>query len=186
MNSMSTSMIHGPVLEGDGISPFHASLFREFYESTWFSVEGCRQLTWTRRGSKPGDSLADISFGFALSKILMSIERLLVQRFPFLSIKWNDSRTPHALLVDENKMLGLLGHVMPIWADDISLASTHPSPQVMMEVVPQICSLVLHHLATAGLTPNMSSGKTELFLELRGAEQLRQSDNWCCNRTLSS
>ena len=37
----------------------------------------------------------------------------------------------------------------------------------MLEVA-QIASLVLHHLATAGLRPNMQKGKTEMLLDLRG------------------
>ena len=172
--------VEGPVLDDCTVSAFHASLFREFYEATWFAVEGCQKLTWTRRGSRPGDSLADISFGFALSKILGNIERLLTERFPFLNLSWNGSRSPHPDLGADNV---LLGPVLPIWADDISLAFWHPSPTVMCEVIPQICNLVLHHLATAGLTPNMARGKTELFLEVRGAgavdvkRQLSRQDN---------
>ena len=155
----------GPVLEGDDVPPFFGALFKEFYESTWFTVTGCEKLTWTRRGSRPGDSLADISFGFAVSRILKNIEVVLIERFHFLTLLWNGSSSPFRELADEQI---LLGPVMPVWADDIALAFTHPLPHVMLEVAPEICTIVLHSLATAGLRPNMSKGKTELLLELKG------------------
>ena len=72
---------------------------------------------------------------------------------------------------------------MPIWADDISLAVMHESLATMLQVIPEVANSVLHVLATAGLTPNMSKGKTELFIELRGKgavnarRHLTRSDN---------
>ena len=154
-----------PALSEGQVSPFLQSLFAEFYRDTWYKINGADMWTWTRRGSRPGDSFADLCFGYALARILKAIEIELLRHFPFVAVEWNGRLAPHA---DDQSGYTAIGPVMPVWADDIALAFTHDCPLTMLEVAPQIASLVLHHLATAGLKPNMQRGKTELLLDLRG------------------
>lgn len=37
-----------PVLQDDCVPPVLEGLFREFFESTWYAMEGTTTLTWTR------------------------------------------------------------------------------------------------------------------------------------------
>ena len=149
---------------------FHTKrMFAEFYKTTWFSVPGCTDLTWTRRGSRPGDSFADIAFGFALAKLLTQVEAQLVAKYPFVQIEWNGQATPFA----DQKSQCLLSPVMPVWADDIAIAVKHKSAEALVQELPGIAALVLHRLVVAGLTPNLKASKTELFVDIRGPRSLK-------------
>ena len=163
-----------PALDSSTASPFLKSLFQEFYSTTWYSVEGTPVLTQTRRGSRPGDSFADICFGFVLCKILRRTQQQLVADFPFLQMTWNGSCCPHTSL--QNNCT--LGPLMPIWADDVALAVRHQNASVLLDVLPKIAAQVLHSLAAAGLRPNLKPGKTEIVVELRGPGSLRAKRQW--------
>ena len=160
-----THFVDPPVLEEGGLSPFLVSLFREFFETTWYAMEGTSVLTWTRRGSRPGDSFADICFGYALKRILSKISKELQEKFPFIDVTWNNKREPHSRPDDTCHSLGPL---IPVWADDVAVAISHMCPVTLMELLPQIVKAVLHGFYTFGLKPNMAKGKTELFVDLRG------------------
>ena len=158
----------GPALDGSSASPYLQKLFREFYSRTWFQVTGTDAWTQTHRGSRPGDSFADVCFGFALSKLLTRLESTLVARFPFLTISWNGRYEPFA-----SEACQQLGPLLPVWADDLALALTHDQPNELLRVIPEVATAVLHSLAVIGLQPNMKPGKTELILDLRGHGSLR-------------
>ena len=154
-----------PALSEGEVSPFLQSLFAEFYRDTWYKINGAAKWTWTRRGSRPGDSFADLCFGYALARILRNIEAKLLKRFPFMALEWSGHCAPFR---DHHASLCRLGPIMPVWADDIALGLVHDCPNTMLEIAPQVASLVLHHLASAGLKPNMKHEKTEMLLDLRG------------------
>ena len=80
-----------PALSEGQVSPFLQSLFSEFYRDTWYKINGADMWTWTRRGSRPGDSFADLCFGYALARILKAIE---IRHFPFVAIEWNGRLAP--------------------------------------------------------------------------------------------
>lgn len=154
-----------PALMSAGASDLLQNLFAEFYRSTWFCVEGTTTVTATRRGSRPGDSFADLCFGFALHKIMSSVEVRLTAMFPMLAIEWNGELTPF----HDRPTTHWLSPLIPIWADDIAIAARHPDAQTLLVLMPDIVAVVLDQLAAAGLTPNMQSGKTEALVDFRGA-----------------
>ena len=45
----------------------------DFFRGTWFSVQHSPQLWCPRKGTKPGDPLADIIFAFVMAQILTRI-----------------------------------------------------------------------------------------------------------------
>lgn len=87
-------MADAPAIEQAGIPSHIQSLFREFFESTWFKLRDDPQLVQTRRGSRPGDSFADLCFSFALVKIVGLVTRDVVAQFPDVRIGWNNSFSP--------------------------------------------------------------------------------------------
>ena len=58
-------------------SPLLAACVADVLQHTWFAVRGSGQLTATKSGSRPGDPLADILFGFVLSAFLQQTEQAL-------------------------------------------------------------------------------------------------------------
>ena len=157
-----------PAIDRTDASPYVRALFKEFYCRTWFIVNDCPNLTQTHRGSRPGDSLADLCFAFALSKILQGFDQEVLQRFPHLNLQWDERQNPFAM-ADCRVSLSL---VMPVWADDLALAIHAPTPEGLTEVVCQVSGMLFDRLASAGLQPNLKAGKTEVLIDYRGGGTL--------------
>ena len=153
-----------PAIEQTEASPFMRALFKEFYCRTWFIVNECPRVTQTYRGSRPGDSLADLCFAFALSKILQGFESEVLQKYPDLATDWDCRRSPFPSL---DRRFGL-SLVMPVWADDIALAIHAPTPGDLNVRVGTVTGVLFDRLASAGLQPNLKAGKTEIPVDYKG------------------
>ena len=147
-------------------------LFQEFYRNTWFVVRNDSAVVQTRRGSRPGDSFADLCFSFALTKILQAAIAEALEAFPDLHIEWDGQAKP---FVAGPASYGL-EPLMPIWADDVAVAMEDKDTSRLLQKASKVSQIILDRLMAAGLKPNMAHGKTELLLELRGpgSVQLRR------------
>ena len=144
-------------VSGAELSPFVKEMFQEFYESTWFKLKGDKQIVNTRRGSRPGDSMADICFSYAFTKII-----------PSIAIPWNGKCTPFPL----QGPITMLDVLMPLWADDLALAIRAPDPELLIQQLKAVSGELFDGLISAGLTPNFRAGKTEVLLDIRGQGSL--------------
>ena len=63
----------GGAMDDAHCDPFHRDLLTELSNGTWFLVDGSAQLTQTHGGSRPGDGLADMIFGFIFSQLLRKL-----------------------------------------------------------------------------------------------------------------
>ena len=154
--------------DGDGLSHFqlpeaYKQIFGEFYRATWFVVPGSEVLTATRRGSRPGDSLADLAFLIAMAHTLRrcytEVEGLQKHRW-----YWNGKQEPIAT-TERNKEVGL---ICPIWADDFAMLLFHPCAEDLVSLTTQVAGLILDAFIVAGMQPNLRKGKTEILFDLRG------------------
>ena len=72
---------------------FEAQMADEIMNGTWFSVRDSTVKSQTRRGSRPGDNLADMLFNFAFKQLIgaaqMELEalRALSFRFPGMAVR---------------------------------------------------------------------------------------------------
>ena len=153
-----------PAIDQTDATPFLKRIFAEFYKDTWFMVQNADTLVKTQRGSRPGDSFADLCFSFALSKILAGLEEQILQVYPELHTSWDGQPCPWSN--DQQRVQ--LSLVLPIWADDIALAIHSPLPEALVEMVKVIAGLVFDRLSSAGLQPNLGQGKTEVVLDVKG------------------
>ena len=69
----------------------------------------------------------------------------------------------------------------PIWADDIAVAFDDSRPAGLVQKAKTITSVILDALTSAGLKPNLKSGKTELLLDLRGQGSQESRRQICLN-----
>ena len=138
------------------------AMIAEFFRTTWFIVPGSTDITHTRRGSRPGDSLADICYTFALSKILKPLINL-AECQAGVDLRWSGSREPFA-----HSMHTPLGPVCPIWADDLAIAFAHPDPDGVLLEVQKVVGGLFDVLIPAGMQPNTKAQKTEVLVDLRG------------------
>ena len=158
-----------------GVSPHLQALFSEFFESTWFKLRDDDQLVQTRRGSRPGDSFADLCFSFALVKIVGPAIESISVNFPDIRVAWNGEASPFP----ERETCTWLDPVMPVWADDLALAFDAANATDLLQKCELIIACLFGCLQNAGLRPNLKPGKSEVLLDLRGKGALQ------CRRQLA-
>ena len=78
----------GPAIQNSDAPAFVKAMFQSFYEATWFRVNGSTTLTQSRRGSRPGDTFADLTFGFALNRILRPVFTTIETDYPEVTVEW--------------------------------------------------------------------------------------------------
>ena len=160
-----------PALLQSDLPPLLHRLLSEALRGTWFTVANSTSFSRTRRGTRPGDSLADICFTFALAKILG-------RAFQHLHLDDNavfywDGEPHPPPSTSQNQAIDIL---CPIWADDIAIALAHRDPEILVSNLRLVARHVFEALAKAGMAPNFKIGKTEVILDLRGhgaRQQLR-------------
>ena len=138
------------------------AMIGQFLENTWFVVRDSPTLTLTRQGSRPGDTLADLCFSFALTRILRQCFDQLGDTQD-VQLYWSGKPEPFA-----EKPTVALGPICPIWADDLAVIITHTTPAGLIHSAQTIAGRLFERFALAGMTPNFKPAKTEIVIDLRG------------------
>jgi len=136
------------------------------HTDTHFHVEGQSDRVRTQAGSRPGDPFADVDFGYLFSRILGVVEQKLIQeqlldRIPEYKSGISLVREPEQV-VPERPMLG------PTWMDDLAICISGPTAIDLEREAALTAGILLETCMEHGVTPNLSRGKTELLLALRG------------------
>ena len=158
-----------PAIEEAQVSAHMQALFQEFFESTWFKLRDDNHLVQTRRGSRPGDSFADLCFSFALVKIVRAAIQSIALEHPDICLAWNNKFDP----LPSDEVCTWLDPVMPIWADDLAIAFDDTTAEGLLCKCEQIVAKLFDSLQNAGLRPNLKPGKSEILIDLRGKGALR-------------
>eukprot|EP00438_Fugacium_kawagutii_P008432 Skav234478 [mRNA] locus=scaffold1647:327122:330094:- [translate_table: standard] len=143
----------------------HARAVTALRSDTWFRVGAQRDVTRTCIGSRPGDSYADVIFSYVFAKVLRSIHRTLVD---MEVISWvPESYEPGIFKSDESPSLtACLG---PTWMDDLCICAHAKDCHALVRKVSLAASVTIDTCRAFGMCPNLSPGKTEAMLDLRGA-----------------
>ena len=150
-------------LQESGISAHLQAMISAFMSCTWSHVPNDDRLLHMRRGSRPGDALADIAFTFAMAKILRGcITEIEDEAIP--TLYWSGIHEPQPTRT-QDCMLPVL---CPIWTDDFAIALASSTPSNLVTLTQKVTGRILDAFASAGMTPNMSQRKTEVLLDLRG------------------
>ena len=166
-----------PALDAARTPPFLRDLFKEFYAHTWFQVKSDSIVVESQRGSRPGDSFADLCFSFTLTQLLKPILDFAREKYPGIEISWDGRACPYRTSQEHHP----LGPLVPIWADDIAFAFTAPTSDELLCLIKEISGELFDGLLKAGLIPNFNAGKTELLLDLRGPKSLTLRREMCHN-----
>ena len=140
---------------------------RALHMDTYFALPGQQDFVRTNHGSRPGDSYADVVFGYLMARVLKSFEAQLEAKnvlscFPedpqpdFHEKGFSD--IPHK----EVQMIG------PCWMDDLAIPLTAESNDVLLANLGIATSTILDLFRSHAMTPNLSKGKTEILFKPRG------------------
>ena len=144
---------------------FQAAMAEELMCGTWFCMKRDGRPSMTQRGSRPGDTVADILFSFALSRLLQQITAVLKAEDILTIIPWSGTRYSTAP-TEPRTNIELLG---PTWADDLCVLTSATDPQAILRKLHRMTVVIARHLSVAGLEVNFKRGKTEACIQLYGS-----------------
>ena len=140
-------------------------LLEELLSSTWFTAQHRSEVLESLAGSRPGDGLADLVFGFVFKRIMRRIRGRLEESLDFnqVAIGGRFDFTKPAPMEWEAPVMQEV-----IWADDLAIAYRKKGATSLVEDMGKITMVVFQECLRHGLIPNLKRGKTELLLLLHG------------------
>ena len=152
--------------EQAGLPPHLRLAMCAIHTDTHFHVEGQIDRVRTQAGSRPGDPFADVVFGYLFSRILGVMEQRLIQEQLLDQIPEYTSGTSLMQQPDqaaqERPMLG------PTWMDDLAICISGSTAMELERKAALTAGILLETCMEHGVTPNLTRGKTEILLALRG------------------
>lgn len=154
-------------MEAAGSSPYIQAHVREALHGTWFKILGSDRLSQTKRGSRPGDNMADILFAFAFKRILQKVLDQLQQEGCSMQVESLGIAHPYPAQLGAYPLVQFdaLG---PIWADDLAVLVSEATAPALVAKLQYVGNVLFQHLERAGMRVNFGAGKTEVILDVRG------------------
>ena len=155
-------------VERANIPPLHQRYLRALHTDTRFQIGEQTDHVRTTAGTRPGDSFADVVFGYLWARVLKVLERELQQQNLL-------TYYPH---IDEPGFHGhadqqLTAFIGPTWCDDLSICIWDPTASGVERKASLAAGIVLDLCKQHGMTPNLGKGKTAILLGLQGPDSRR-------------
>ena len=153
-------------LDRAGVPEFHRKYLQALHVDTHFHLvdQDIGERVRTTFGSRPGDSFADVVFGYLWARVLHQLEASMNELGLLTHLPCPEHCGVFAELTDEK--VPFLG---PTWCDDLCICLSHDSPRGIETKTATTLSLILDLCHEHGMSPNLKKGKTEVLFSLRGA-----------------
>ena len=140
------------------------------HTDTFFAMHGQSDRVRTSHGSRPGDSYADVVFGFLMARVLRAFESALEDQNIFSEFPADSTIDLHARgSIDQDvtprQHLRMLG---PCWMDDLAIPLTAGTNEELLVNLGVATSTILDLCRSHAMTPNLGKGKTEIVFKPRG------------------
>lgn len=159
--------LHGATaMDTAGVPEFLKQHVAESLNSTWFRLKDSSDISLTRKGSRPGDNMADLLFTFAFRKIMMRILDIVEAEGISMSFQGCGEAHPFPLQmeVQYSTKFRTLG---PVWADDLAILVETREASKLLPKLRVIAATVIDTLAIYGMEVNCDRGKSELVAKVR-------------------
>ena len=173
-----TLLVGASALDDADVPQFWQGQVRELLNGTWFTVSGTPILTEARKGSRPGDSAADLLFSFAFRHLLKNVTLQAADLGVVSQLTWSGERVPHH---DDLEMTEVLEFLGPIWADDVAILLESTTSAQLVRNTQIILGLLFDQLVIAGMSPNLGKSKTEILFDLRGKDSVALRKHFALN-----
>lgn len=158
--------LHQPdALQQAKVSSHHRAQVTSALTSTWFRMRDQPQtLTSTDSGVKPGDAIADILFGFLMTRYLGQLRSQFVQfgLRTSLELKWIPAGYVHPGETPPQNL------IQGCWVDDLVLLLQDTQPPALIHKLTQAVQLTQEVAVSFALQLNFGSNKTAAVIKLRG------------------
>ena len=148
-----------------GLTQHLELVLRSIHSNTWFIMEGEQEAVCaTQSGSRPGDPLADICFNVVMARAIQDLTNLFHEEGLINSIVLPESSPVPRPCNHAQEFL----YSCQAWVDDLVFLLADPDATQLLKKVQRATFLVQRELASLGIELNMTAGKTEVLLQLRG------------------
>ena len=154
----------------DVAGPFLRDRVQDVLCSTWFSVAGSSVVASSTKGSRPGDPLADILYGFVMASVLKSVQA------DFAEHQLSMRLTLAGILSSEGPAdIPLVPAIS--WHDDAVFGFVADSAAQLESSAQQASRLVFQQFRQRGFEMSFAAGETELLLspQGKGSQAVRKS-----------
>ena len=130
----------------------------DLFRGSWFRLDGASDLVLTRRGTRPGDPLADLLFGFLFSAYLRSVDHALaIEDLETFVPQPQESTAPFP--VPPLQSLGCMA-----WADDFAHLQSSADCATLCDRVVRATSLLVTHATAHGMVLTFAKDKSAVLL----------------------
>ncbi|CAE7735994.1 RTase [Symbiodinium sp. CCMP2592] len=157
----------GGAIRDSGVSPAICAAVADFHRRTWFvsAQSSGDKLSATLAGSRPGESWADVLFGYVYSRVLCRVAEIATAE-DLLTVHHYEEETgiygqPHCGVEYEA--------TDTTWAHDSAFPMSDRDPGALLRKAKRLGSLILSHCRSYGMDPNTRRGKTSYLISLQGA-----------------
>ena len=119
-------------------------------QHTWFLVEGGDSLMAPQTGSRPGDPLADLMFGFVAAKVLQQVHAHMHENMP----------------PQDDFEQALPKSVT--WVDDMAFKVETDAASLSQETA-KVCATIIQVCTEHGLSLSLGANKTAVLMDFKGA-----------------
>eukprot|EP00438_Fugacium_kawagutii_P003586 Skav221594 [mRNA] locus=scaffold1698:294565:300366:+ [translate_table: standard] len=155
--------VHSPsAMEQAHAPPVLQRTARALHQDTHWWVDGQTTVCRTTQGSRPGDSWADVVFGYLWARLLKQLESAMSQQGVLAHLPACEPGFWTNIQTEVTPFMG------PCWMDDLAVVVEAPTCEDLLSRMSLTMSLILDSCYSFGLTPNTARGKTELMVQLRG------------------
>ncbi len=141
-------------------------MLEELLSSTWFTAQHRSTMYESLAGSRPGDGLADVVFGFIFKRIL---RRATARLGETLQLEEVDIDGEIDLISDIPTGRAAPRLLQVVWADDLAVCYKRRGASGLVDEMAQITSVIFQECIRRGLLPNLKKGKSEILLLFKGA-----------------
>ena len=146
--------------------PWHMRKYlAALHTDTHFAFRGQLDFCRTTIGTRPGDSFADVVFGYVWARVLHKFEAALAEANLLEFIPDEDKFHMVDCPAEPPTFRRFLG---PCWMDDLAVCIRSPTAKGIEAKAGHTIGLLLDLCAQHGMTPNVQPGKTEVMLSFKG------------------
>ncbi|CAE7946492.1 PPR4, partial [Symbiodinium sp. KB8] len=133
----------------------------DLFRGSWFRLDGSSDLVLTRRGTRPGDPLADLLFGFLFSAYLRSVDHALAQEEleTFVPQPQHPQDGTAPFHVSAPQCLGCMA-----WADDFAHLQSSKDCATLCDRVVRATGLLVTHATAHGMVLTFAPDKSAVLL----------------------
>ena len=150
-----------------GLSKTARNCIASIHSGTHFWLQGQVDVVKTSLGTRPGDSFADVIFGYSWSVVLQKLESYLIEHHLVDPLPRCES-PPFFAPPDDSSAQHDHVYIGPTWMDDLALCLEGATPHELESRIGHATGYLLDLCHQHLMTPNLAKGKTEMLLIFRG------------------